>query len=64
LKQTTYIIHGTADKLVPYSNVAFMEKNFSNARSLNTWTLQDKNHFILWEAQSAISDSLVLWLNP
>lgn len=62
LSQTTYIIHGTADKLVPYSNVPFMEKKFSNARSMHTWTMQDKNHFILWDAQSAISDSLLVWL--
>ncbi|WP_105000622.1 alpha/beta fold hydrolase [Aureicoccus marinus] len=62
--QEVYLIHGTEDMLVPYSNVPFMEKEMSSARSIRTWTMPDKNHFILWEEESAIKDSLLVWMKP
>ena len=34
LYQNTVIIHGTKDKLVPYSNVDFMQKEFVNVSNL------------------------------
>lgn len=43
------IIHGTKDPLVPYSNVAFMEKEFVNARSITVIPIKDANHFIPWQ---------------
>ena len=40
------IIHGTKDPLVPYSNMAFMKREFVNAKSLETISIKDANHFI------------------
>lgn len=43
------IVHGTKDQLVPYSNVAFMRREFVNAKSLEIISIKDANHFIPWE---------------
>lgn len=42
------IIHGTADALVPYENVAFMEKAFSHALILETVTIEGGTHYTPW----------------
>jgi len=42
------IVHGTADSLVPFENVAFMEKQFINASTVEVMTLPDADHFIIW----------------
>lgn len=63
LEQHIYLIHGTRDRLVPYSNMEFMEKSFMNAQSVKTWSLPEKDHFILWEDHEQISDSVRIWLN-
>ncbi len=43
------IIHGTKDQLVPFSNVAFMKREFVNAQSLKIISIPNANHFIPWE---------------
>lgn len=53
------IIHGTKDPLVPFSNVAFMEKEFVNARKIETIPIENANHFILWEHYDIIKKSLM-----
>ncbi len=53
------IIHGTKDQLVPYSNVAFMEREFVNATSLSIIAIEDANHFIPWEHYKTIRDILL-----
>ncbi len=53
------IIHGTADPLVPYSNVAFMEREFVNAKSLHVISIKNANHFIPWEHYDLIRDELL-----
>ena len=62
LDQDIYLIHGTMDRLVPYSNMEFMEKEFKSARSVKTWSLPEKDHFILWEDQEQITDSVLHWI--
>jgi len=53
------IIHGTKDPLVPYSNVAFMEKEFINAEKLEIIPIENANHFIPWEHYEEIKKSLM-----
>lgn len=53
------IIHGTKDPLVPYSNVAFMEKEFINAKKIETIPIENANHFIPWEHYEVIKKSLM-----
>lgn len=52
------IIHGTKDQLVPYSNVAFMRREFVNAKSLDIISIKDANHFIPWTHFKEIRDIL------
>ena len=61
LEQPIFLIHGTKDRLVPYSNMEFMERSFRNAQSVKTWSLPGKDHFILWEDREQIRDSLLHW---
>lgn len=53
------IIHGTKDSLVPFSNVAFMENELNNAKSLEIIPIQNANHFIPWEHYDTIRNTLV-----
>jgi pimeloyl-ACP methyl ester carboxylesterase len=59
ISSNVIIIHGTKDELVPYSNVAFMQKEFVNAKSIDVLTIKDANHFIPWEHYTEIRDKLV-----
>lgn len=54
------VIHGTQDPLVPYSNVAFIEKEFINAKSMEVISIKDANHFIPWEHFKTIRDKLLI----
>lgn len=53
------IIHGTKDPLVPYSNAAFIQKEFINAESMELISIKDANHFIPWEHFAEIRDKLL-----
>ena len=53
------IIHGSKDELVPYSNVAFMEREFINAKSLEVVTIKNANHFIPWSHFEIIRNKLL-----
>jgi len=53
------IIHGTKDPLVPYSNVAFMKKEFVNAKKIEIIPIENANHFIPWEHYEIIKKSLL-----
>ena len=53
------IIHGTKDPLVPYSNMAFMNKTFVNAKSIENISIENANHFIPWEHYGEIRDALL-----
>jgi pimeloyl-ACP methyl ester carboxylesterase len=53
------IIHGTEDSLVPYSNVAFMEKKFVNAKKIEVLPIEKADHFIPWSHYEIIKKSLM-----
>ncbi|RTY89412.1 alpha/beta hydrolase [Flavobacterium sp. GSP27] len=53
------IIHGTKDVLVPYSNVAFMQKKFTNAKSIDAITIKKANRFIPWSYYEIIRNILL-----
>jgi len=42
------VIHGTKDQLVPYSNMAFINSEMRNAKSIDNISIQNGNHFIPW----------------
>ncbi len=52
------IIHGTRDKLVPYANVAYMQRTLTNAASIKIITLDGKGHFTPWEDQDVIRHAI------
>ncbi|AWG21119.1 hypothetical protein FFWV33_06005 [Flavobacterium faecale] len=53
------IIHGTKDPLVPYENMAYMQKEFINAKSMDTISIKDANHFIPWTYYERIRNDLL-----
>lgn len=59
IKANVLLIHGTKDPLVPYSNVAFMKKQFINAKSIEVISIKEANHFIPWEHFNEIRDKLL-----
>ncbi len=52
------IIHGSADELVPFANVAYMEEMFIGARSVRTVRLDKQGHFVPWERPDIIRDAV------
>lgn len=58
INQPITIIHGTEDELVPYANVAFMEKEFTGTDRLETITLKGMNHFLQWRAQDELQAAI------
>lgn len=54
LTQDVTIIHGTADRLVPFTNVAFMKESFTGVRSLQTFPLEEERHFIVWDREQQL----------
>lgn len=53
------VIHGTKDQLVPYVNVAFINKTFIKAKSIHTIVIENANHFIPWSHYEIIRDALL-----
>jgi pimeloyl-ACP methyl ester carboxylesterase len=54
-----HIIHGTKDQFVPYGNLAFGVKIFTNAKSMDTVSIPDANHFIPWQHYDVIKKVLM-----
>jgi len=54
-----YIMHGTKDMLVNYSNVAYAKKMFTKADSVYITTLENENHFIVWTREKEIVELLL-----
>lgn len=59
IKSEVTIIHGTKDQLVPYSNVAFIQKELVNAKSMDLISIKEANHFIPWTHFETIRDALL-----
>ncbi len=58
------IVHGVRDTLVPFANVAFMERAFSGAQHVETVVLPRARHMIVWtheeECRAAIERAIEL----
>lgn len=54
-----YILHGTKDMLVPYSNVAYAKKMFTKSAMVSVTTFEKENHFIVWTREKEITDLLM-----
>ncbi len=52
------ILHAPDDILVPFSNVAFMERNFPTGQIVDTVVLEGKNHFIPWNAETDVRSAV------
>ncbi len=61
LTQRTLIIHGNQDELVPYANVSYMKKEFSNVDSLKVITIENENHFMVWTQGKLITEAILGW---
>ncbi len=59
LTQNVHIIHGKLDKLVPYSNVGYMQESFTNVESLTVVTLEEENHFIVWTREDLVKEAII-----
>ncbi len=53
------VIHGTKDRLVPYSNMSFIQKEFVNAKKVDTLSIKNADHFIPWTHYKIIRDALL-----
>ena len=52
------LVHGTADRLVPYANVNFMQARFVNAGSLRLVSLPGADHFLPWTRQDVLREAI------
>ncbi len=62
VSQNVLIMHGTEDKLVPYGNVSFMQREFNQAQTIKLLPLEGGNHFFIWEQQDLVIKNLIDWL--
>ncbi len=58
------IVHGTADTLVPFANVDFMQSHFGNARSVRVVSLTGADHFLPWTHESTLREEIVGLIDP
>lgn len=54
-----YILHGTKDMLVPYSNVAYTQQMLTKTDSVFVTTFEKENHFIVWTREKEIVELLM-----
>lgn len=52
------IIQGTRDRLVPYANVPYMEREMTEA-DLTVVSLEGANHFLPWNAKKVVDDAIL-----
>jgi pimeloyl-ACP methyl ester carboxylesterase len=54
ITQPVVIVHGTADDLVPYANVAFMRTHMTGTKVMDVTTMPGQNHFLPWNAKAQV----------
>jgi pimeloyl-ACP methyl ester carboxylesterase len=54
-----YIVHGTKDVLVPFSNVAYTKKMFAHNTQLQELIFEGENHFLPWARYAEIKALLL-----
>ncbi len=50
------IVHGRKDELVPYANVAYMERELTGAASVRVVELPEAGHFLPWQHEGVVRD--------
>ena len=60
IQAPTQVIHGARDHLVPYANVAYMQRMLRAASALRIETLDDGDHFLPWSAPAVVRGALTL----
>lgn len=55
---TVVVLHGDQDGLVPVDNVPFMQAHFAQDALHDVVILEGGNHFLPWNAESAIRDAI------
>ncbi len=58
IEQPVVIVHGTEDKLVPYANVPFMQRELTGTSYLETITIDGMNHFLQWRAKEELQQGI------
>jgi len=58
------IVHGTADSLVPYSNVDYMQRHFVNAASVKLVSLPEADHFLPWTHEATLRAEIAGLIGP
>lgn len=53
------IIHGTKDRLVPFSNVKFMTLFIENAKKIKIIPIENADHFIPWTHYEIVRDAIL-----
>jgi pimeloyl-ACP methyl ester carboxylesterase len=61
IKTPTHVIHGNQDHLVPYANVAYMQRMLRSVERLQIETLEGGDHFLPWNAQAVVRRALAQW---
>jgi pimeloyl-ACP methyl ester carboxylesterase len=54
------VVHGTADKLVPFANVAYIEERLTGAASLDVVALERQDHFLPWNAKTRVDEAIAM----
>lgn len=54
-----YLLHGTKDALVPFSNMAYTEKMLTHAPQIKTMVFENENHFLPWKRFEEIRNLLL-----
>jgi pimeloyl-ACP methyl ester carboxylesterase len=52
------IVHGTEDRLVPYANTAYMEREFTGASRIELRSLPGADHFLPWAQESQLRSAI------
>ncbi len=58
LRCPTVIVHAKNDSLVPFGNVQYMRETIPKDTVVKIVELEDKNHFIPWNAESVVRDAI------
>ena len=58
------VVHGRKDELVPFANVAYMQRELTRAVSLRVIDLAEANHFLPWAQEPVVRDAIGSMLLP
>ena len=58
IQAPTHIIHGTRDHLVPFANVAYMQRMLRPVGGLRVEVLKGGDHFLPWNAHAVVRSAL------